>query len=272
MPEFDPTANQTALTKPATGPSSVARPIAPNVYQTDFSDESVRKYEFELYSGKANQTDRIYIPVPSAVVKARTHFIERGAVKFSVVCRSEYVRSTDGTREDLVQERPCCKLLGPSAPRWAVLIVQYRTDKAGQLTRPFGMERKLWKFGADKYQQIRNVGRDFPLERHDLSVFCAADGEQYQKLQIGAKPDCYVQHPQFPESERTQLLDWAKASLSKLPRELGRTYANDQEMLRDFQQAGILTAPGPAPTMASDAPVANFEDIIGTVVAQPSGQ
>lgn len=268
MTDFDPTAaDQTALAQRPAGAASVARPIAPNVVQTDFNDESVQKYEFELYGGKAGQTDRIYIPAPRAVVKARTHFIERGTTKFTIICRSEYVRSADGKGgEDMVREGQCCKLLGPSVPRWAVLVIQYQTDRAGNVTRPFTMLKKLWKFGADKYQQIRNIGRDFPLEKHDLSVFCQPDGEKFQKLQIGAKPDCYVMHPNFPEKDRNDVLAWAQANVSKLPRELGRSYASDAEMVQDLQRAGILTPAGPAPTMASDTPVANFEDIIGTVV------
>jgi hypothetical protein len=272
MADFDPTATTAVVphggTTPARTPTPV-RPIAQNVEQTDFTDESVRKYEFELYSGKANQTDRIYIPNASGVVRARTHYIERGAAKFSIICRSQYVRRSDGSGEDLVQEGACCKMFGNSVPRWAVLIIQYATDKTGQVTRPFTMHRKLWKFGADKYQQIRNVGRDFPLEHHDLSVFCQPDGEQYQKLQIGAKPDCFVMHPQFPPDDRKQIQDWAKANVGKLPREMGRSYANEAELLRDLQQAGVTTAVGPAPTMASDAPIANFEDIVGSVVPQP---
>jgi hypothetical protein len=100
-------------------------------------------------------------------------------------------------------------------------------------------------------------------------VFCQPDGEQYQKLQIGAKPDCFVMHPQFPPDDRKQIQDWAKANVGKLPREMGRSYANEAELLRDLQQAGVTTAVGPAPTMASDAPIANFEDIVGSVVPQP---
>jgi hypothetical protein len=152
MADFDPTATTAVVphggTTPARTPTPV-RPIAQNVEQTDFTDESVRKYEFELYSGKANQTDRIYIPNASGVVRARTHYIERGAAKFSIICRSQYVRRSDGSGEDLVQEGACCKMFGNSVPRWAVLIIQYATDKTGQVTRPFTMHRKLWKFGAD---------------------------------------------------------------------------------------------------------------------------
>ncbi len=274
---FDPTAqppqtglvpggpNVVAPQQPAR--TSVARAIAPNVEQTDFNDDSVRKYEFELYSGKKDTTDRIYIPAATPV-KARTHFLERGAVKFSIICRSVYTKRPDGSGEDLTQEGQCCKLFGPSTPRWAVLIIQYQTDRSGQIVRPFTMFRKLWKFGADKYQQIRNVGKDFPLELHDLSVYCTPDGEQYQKLQIGAKPDCFVMHPQFPEQERKNILEWAKANISKLPRELGRSYQSDADMMRDLQQSGILTAAGPAPTMVADQPVTNFEDIITTPITK----
>lgn len=262
---FDPTAGNLPATQGPRQPQ--IRQIAPNIEQTDFSDESVKKYEFDLYGGKANQTDRIYIPWTGGVIKTRTHFVEKGTVRFSVVCRSQYVRRQDGSGEDLVQEAACCKVLGSSAPRFACLIIQYATDRTGQVTLPFKMFHKLWKFGSDKYQALRTIGKDFPLEQHDLGVFCPPDGETYQKLQINAKPDCYVQNPKFPEATRKAIMDWAHANVSKLVREMGRQYANDQELLRDLQQAGVLTAAGPAPAMVSDQPVANFEDIIST--AQP---
>jgi len=268
MSEFNPTESQGLTTQSQQPRQPQIRQIAPNIEQTDFSDESVKKYEFELYSGKSNQTDRIYIPWTGGVMKTRTHFVERGTTKFSIICRSQYVRRPDGSGEDLVQEGACCKVLGSSAPRFAVLIVQYATDRTGQVTLPFTYFRKLWKFGSDKYQQIRNIGRDFPLEQHDLSVFCQPDGETYQKLQIGATPDCYVQHPKFPENERKSIQDWAHASFNKLQREMGRTYPNDTELMKDLQQAGVLTAAGPAPQMVSDTPVANFEDVISTGVVQ----
>jgi len=268
MADFDPTKNEalTVTGQPTRAPQ--IRQIAPNVEQIDFSDESIKQYEFELYSGKSNQTDRIYIPWAAGVMKTRTHFVERGTTKFSVVCRSQYVRRPDGSGEDLVQEAACCKVLGSSAPRFATLIVQYATDRMGQVTLPFTYFKKLWKFGSDKYQQIRNIGRDFPLEQHDLSVFCQPDGETYQKLQIGAKPDCYVMHPKFPEVERKTITDWAHANFNKLQREMGRTYPNDSELMKDLQQAGVLVAPGPVPTMVTDQPVANFEDVISQGVVQ----
>jgi len=266
MSDFNPAEPEptTALQTHEQPRTPQVRTIAPNVEQVDFSDESVSKYEFEKYNGTANVTDRIYIPNAKGVIKARTHYVDRGTTKFMLVCRSQYVRRSDGSGEDLVHEAQCCKLLGSSTPRFAVLIIHYATTKTGQPTKPFTMFRKLWKFGSDKYIQIRNISRDFPLDQHDLSIYCPADGEQFQKLQILAKPDCYVMHPKFSETERQNIQNWAQANLNKLPRELGRTYANDGEMLRDLQQAGVLTAAGPVPTMASDQPVANFEDIIQT--------
>jgi hypothetical protein len=273
MMDFNPNPPQPqAIQAPGTGIAppprpATARTVSPNIEQTDFSDESIKKYEFELYTGTANQTDRIYIPNASGVVKARTHFVDKGQNKFSVICRSQYVRRGDGSGDDLVQEAACCKVLGSSAPRFAVLMIQYGTDRNGQPTLPFTLFRKLWKFGSDKYQQVRNVGRDFPLEQHDLSIYCPPDGEQYQKLQIGAKPDCYVLHPKFPDTERQSIREWSLANINKLARELGRTYATDAEFMAEMQRIGMLTSTGPAPTMVADQPVANFEDVIqGSVI------
>lgn len=242
------------------------RQIAPNVALTDFNDESVRQYEFELYTGKTNVIDRIYIVNVSDIVKGRVHYHDK--LKGGVLCQSTYVRNANGTQENLATEAECCRRLGAPQQRFAALIVKYGTDNRGNIVMPFSFEQRLWKFGSDKFVQLRNVNRDFPLERHDLSISCS--DEQYQKMQIGAKPDCLLLHPNFPAAVKQQIEDWAKASVAKMPRELGRTYT-DQELLAALQQAGILTSPGaPAPTMAADAPVANFADVLGSMGA-PAG-
>lgn len=243
------------------------RPIAPNVEMTDLNDESVKKYEFELYSGKMNQTDRIFVPASGHISKAWTHFVE-GANKASFICLSERVKSPDGKQETLVKERECCKRLGSATQRFATLVVHYGTDRNGGFVEPFSMALKLWKFGADKYLNLRQVNSNFPLGKHDLSVTCTE--EKYQRLVIGGLPDCWLRHPQLPAEQKDRVVQWVNASVNKIHKELGRTFENEQAFLQ------FLTAPGagpvgPAPAFVqrpTDAPVSSFDDII--VMASPT--
>jgi hypothetical protein len=242
------------------GPTPV-RQIAPNVYLTDFTDETVKQYEFELYSGKTGVADRICILRPDAIAKGRSHYHDK--LKSGILCTSEYTRQ--GTQETLSREGFCCKWLGTSQVRFAALVLQYGTDTKGNPVQPFSYSLKLWRFGADKYIQLRAINRDFPLGQHDLGILCTDD--KYQKMQIGAKPDCFLLHPKFPADVKAQIDGWASASVPKLARELGRTVP-DAELHKELTQLGILTAPGAGPAMvaSTDAPVANFDDIITTAV------
>lgn len=259
---------------PASGPPNV-RQVAPNVAMTDFNDESVRKYEFDLYSGESGKIDRIHILRPDSIAKGRSHYHDK--LKGGILCQSVYTLSADGKQETLVEERNCCKWLGSSNTRFAALIIQYNTQPNGEFARPFGYALKVWRFGADKFIQLRNINKDFPLSKFDLSVYCT--DKQYQKMQIGAKPDCVLLNPNFPANVKGTIEAWANASVTKLPRELGKTPPNDAALFQELQQAGIIVGgmppgvagagPVPGPTMAGDAPVANFDDIIATAVPTP---
>lgn len=236
------------------------RQIADNVRLTDLNDESVKKYEFELYSGEANQIDRLYAVSIGDIVTARVHYHDK--LKGGVLCQSVYTLNAQRTQETLAEERFCCRRLDPATPRFAVLVLKYNTDRQGNPVQPFGFEQRLWKFGADKFDQLRNINRDWPLTKHDISVHCT--DKQYQKMQIGAKPDCYFTMQGFPDALRQQVLAWAKASVPKLAKELGRTYT-EPELLQAMQTAGILTGAGPVPNMLqpTDSPVSNFADVLG---------
>src|SRR5688572_21876359 len=167
-------------TQPPQQTSQGPRQIAPNISVTDLYDESIQRYDFKLYSGKTGQIDRIYLVSPGNIVKGRQHWHDKlkgGAV----LCQSTYTLNATRTQETLTQQAFCCKLLGPSSVRLAALIVKYGTDVRGVVaTQPFTFEQLLWKFGPDKYDQLRTINRDFPLTHHDLSVSCS--DAHYQKM------------------------------------------------------------------------------------------
>ena len=79
----------------------------------------------------------------------------------------------------------CCERLGPSDRRIATLIVKYRTDKNGMPLQPFNtgsLEFMTWAFNAMKFQQLRAVHSENPLQTHDLKITCTND--DFQHLQF----------------------------------------------------------------------------------------
>lgn len=275
-----PQPGQAPTPQPGQAPTrSQPQKIAPNVEMTDLNDDSVKKYDFEFYGGKQNQIDRIFIPVPGSITKVRSHYVERGNFKVTILCRSEFTRSADGKQETVSREASCCKLFGPSQQRFGVPVVQYGTTPQGQIiTQPFSVQYKLWRFGAEKYLNLRAINQMFPLDRSDLIIHCTE--ENYQRLTINAAPDgCIVRHPNFPQAERQRLAEWLKSNLPRIHTQMGKTFDNEQAFLIFCQQNGLMAgAPGqmptgvqmpPPPAMVpqSDAPVTNFDDVIN--VNQP---
>lgn len=267
------------------------RPVAPNVYMTDFYDQNVSQYEFKLYSGKAGQIDRIYLLAPRDIVRGRSHFHDK--LKGGILCNSQYTLSSDRKTEILVQEANCCKWLGNPQIRFGALVMHYGTDIRGQIVLPFTYELRLWRFGVDKYTSIRTVNADFPVERFDLQ--CDCKDSTYQKIVITNKPEAIFLHPNFPADKKAEVLAWVASSVPKLHKELGRKFENDQDLYKHLADAGVFQLQGPAqgapagvpsamfpgappnpfspaagPT-PSDAPPANFADIIATATASSTG-
>lgn len=271
---------------PAVQPSAL-RPVAQNVYMTDFNDTSVTQYEFPLYSGKTGIIDRIAVLEPGNIVRGRSHFHDK--LKGGILCNSVYTLSADRKTETLAQEANCCKWLGKSQIRYAALVLHYNTDPRGNIVMPFGFQLKLWRFGVDKYIMLRTVNGDFPLSRFDLQVSC--QDEKYQKMQIGAKPECLLLHPNFPPEEKARITAWATTSVNKLKDELGRKFENDADLMKHLTESGVILNPAQQPTMvpsgaalpsnpfggagaaptAADKPIANFEDIISQATATQEG-
>jgi len=260
MADFEP--SQGLVPSSGARASTPARNVGNNVYQTGFDDETVKKYDFDNYKGRLNETDRIFLVRPKALIKARTHFHE--AKLKSVRCNSKY-EQTD-KQELLIEEAGCCKMLGKSSLRFAALILRYVTDRQGNLIRPFQPpELRLWLFSTDKYFTLKGINGDFPLDTVDLSVTCTE--AQYQKMTILAKPpdQCIYRMPNFPQDLRKQIETWADASLPKIPGELGKQMT-DADIAKELGQAGAA----PARMTSADAPISGdvFNDLVGA--AKPS--
>ena len=60
------------------------------------------------------------------------------------------------------------------------LIVKYKTDKKGTLVNPLEYEILEWVFAPQKFEDLRNINTDYPLNTFDLTVNCS--DEKYQKM------------------------------------------------------------------------------------------
>jgi hypothetical protein len=250
---FQPQVEQQGLvaSSPAQ-PPSVPQPVGPNSYVTDLNDDSVRRFEFEKYAGRTNTTDRIYLIRPKHIVKVRRHYHDK--LNY-VLCNSKYTRQ--GEHELMVKEGECCKRLGKQSLTFATLVIRYITEKTGQLiVNPFPMpELRLWRFGVDKYLQLKGINKEWPLENHDLMIVCS--DEKYQKMTINAQRQAIYQLPNFPAETKRQFEEWAELSLPKIPREMGKEMS-DEEILKELGAAG----PAPASMNVNDQPIGDFSALI----------
>lgn len=250
---FNPGANPTGLAN-TQAPLPAPQKIGANTFVTNFGDESVRQYEFELFTGRTGVTDRIYLLRPFNIIRTRYHYSDRQNLKY-VSCNSEY--EVRGNQEILIREGECCRRLGKNNLRFGALVLRYITDKAGVILKPFVMpEVRLWKFGVDKFTDLRSINTDFPLQNFDLAVTCT--DEKYQKLTISAKRESIYLMPDFPAELKQQFESWAEASLPKVPRELGRQIS-DADLLKELGAASAA----PATMQAGDQPIQSFSDVIG---------
>lgn len=129
-----------------------------------FDDTSVSTNQFEKYKGTKGTTDRIAV-VYAKVRRAKVNYIEGVG----------YVVANDFT----------IAKYGQPNQRFATIVAQYRTDKFGKLQQPFNessISLKYWVFGPKKYEDLRTLNNEFPLDKHDLSVQCVE--EKFQQLTL----------------------------------------------------------------------------------------
>jgi hypothetical protein len=251
-PGADPAGTGLAPAQNSPAPAQAPVKVGHNTVITSFNDDTVRQYDFDQYTGRRGQIDRIYLLRPNAIAKTRVHFHEK--LRY-VICNSIY--EVKGNQDIQTSEAACCKMLGKSNLRFGALMMRYMTDpRTGNVIMPFQVpELRLWRFGVDKYVALRNIDSSFPLATHDLSVSC--EEEQFQRLTIGAKPESIYLNPRFPADLKRQFEEWAEASLRKLPKEMGRIMADDA-IQKELGQA----VAAPATMQAGDAPITDFSAVI----------
>lgn len=249
------------------------RQVAPNASMTGIGDESVKKYEFELFTPQVGKTDRIFLINPgTGIAKRRSHFHDK-LKSGSVLCKSEYVFDQATNQEVMVKEATCCKLLGSPNLRFAMLVIVYNTDQNGQPLQPFKYFYKLWRFGADKFQQLRTlsiaaINAGGSLTQQDLTVLCTE--KQYMRLTITPAGPSWILNPKFPEEARKRIFKWAQDNESKLVDNVGgKEFDTDAELMQYLATSGVIVQGGAPPqtvVQPGDAPVQSFEDIIGGTI------
>lgn len=137
--------------------------MSDSVRTFDFENEDI-KGGFEKYKGKKGEVHRLGIVFtdPKAMFAgSKVHYKER------------YFHCKKGK---------CCEVIGPSKWRVGAVVVQYATDKQGNLRKPFSYDLWPWIFGEVTYNKMKTVNSEFPLVTHDIKISC--ENEEYQHLNI----------------------------------------------------------------------------------------
>lgn len=257
-PIADLAADTPASTPATTGTADIGAgiddsPLSPggarrNVHTTSFEDDTIRAYDFDLYKGRANVTDRIGILVPSSITFGRTHYTKETGY---FLCQSEWKQS--GGQEIVTKVAPCCDRLEAPRKRFACLVIHYTTNPTGALIKPFSYQLKLWRFSDDRYIVLRDLNREFPLAEHDVKITCTDD--QFQKMTIMACRDRVVNTDAFKKQYGADMDAWVRASMTKLEKQVGKLFT-PQELL---QKLGMAQAPT---IVQQEAPIADIEELL----------
>lgn len=244
MPEsqFHPNEEVTAL----------ATPLPQNVWETSFDDETITAQDFDTYKGRKGVTDRIGILQPTKVKISRIHF--QTGLGF-VLCNSEY--RLQGNMEVCTKVAPCCEHLPEAKKRITTTVIKYDTKPDGSLIEPFGFTLLVWRFSDDKFVQLRNINKEWPLTEHDLLASC--DEETYQRMAFSACKQALFRAPKFIEVHGKQVEQWLQAIEPKLIKAAGRKLTN-QELLERIGKSHVQ----PGGAAVADAPVADIADLLGT--------
>lgn len=231
--------------------TAMAPPLPQNVWETNFDDESISGRDFASYKGRNKVTDRIGLLTPNRVLIARDHYKE--GIGY-VVCNSEF--KVQGKVEVCTKMAPCCEHMDAPRKRITTLLIKYNTSPAGQLVNPFGYELLVWQFSPDKFQQLQNINKEFPLADHDILALC--EEEKYQRMVFTACRQAIHKDERIRAAVGAQIDQWINAIWPKLTKAAGKKLTNQEILQKLGLAAGTPTVV--APTM--EAPVADIADLL----------
>lgn len=92
---------------------------------------------------------------------------------------------------DIAERCPGCEKLKDPKQRFGANVIQYKTDKRGELVldsnKQPDFEVKLWTFGPDKFAAVRAIKKEWgDLRARDLKIQC--EKEDFQELIITPLP------------------------------------------------------------------------------------
>ena len=234
---------------PQTGAAPAATDTArKNVHKTTWEDQNIRTYEFDLYKGRLNVTDRIGILVPNEIVYGRTHFVDKVGY---FMCQSDW--KTVGNQDTCTRIAPCCEKLEAPDKRFACLIIHYGTNPQGALVQPFSFTLKLWRFSASKFVELRDHNAEFPFDKHDLKMSCTE--ANYQRFNTHACKEKLCETENFRKKYGAEVDQWVKGALPKLTTQVAKSFTA-KELL---EKLGMAATPA---TVVQTASVEDIKDLL----------
>lgn len=220
--------------------------------ETNFSDDSISQFDFEIFKGRKNSVDRIAIVNANNLRWHRVHY--DSGKKGYVLCNSKYKRVGKG---EVIDGKPalCCQKMDEPKKRFGAFVVQYGTTPDGKLVKPLTYTTRLWRFSESHFVQLRDINAEFPLDQHDLVIRCT--DENFQKMTITAAKESVIRLEKFPEKDKKDIAEWVKAMLPKVNKSLGRKLTDAQLL----ERLGMATS---ARTVAQESVVGDIDDLLPT--------
>lgn len=204
-----------------------------------FEREDIQPSRFKKYKGKSGRVDRVGIVFAegqSACVGSACHFKDRYFLCKSTKEKKEIccLHSYEG---NLPKSRIAC-----------ILVVYDIVEKDGKKSLR-GYELLPWIFSDTMYSKLRNMGKEWPLDKHDITLTCT--NEEFQNIEPMACKESFWR-------SKPELMKKIIAEASEMRKTLSRQLGADLSVTEIREQLGI-DAPG-----SDDAAVdVNLGDVVG---------
>lgn len=203
-----------------------------------FEREDIQPSRFKKYKGKTGKSDRVGIVFAEGqqpCVGALTHFKDRYFLCKSTKDKKEIccLHSYEG---NIPKSRIAC-----------VLIVYDIAEKDGKKIMR-GYELLPWIFSDTMYVKLRNLSKEWPLDKHDITLTCIND--EFQNIEVMALKESIWR-------SKADLQKKILAEAEEIRKGLSRQLGADLSIAEIREQLGI-DAPG-----SDDAAVdVNFGDVL----------
>jgi len=197
----------------------MSQPSWINEVSFDDGDDVVKTSRIDTYKGTIkNATDRIAIALRRKDEEGK-YLMDK--ISFLVVNAHYhpsvgYVICTNGF---------CCERMGAPKSRIATIIVQYITDRDGNIDKTNFRKYQVWPWviNGDKYNDLKRRNKSNPLHQTDLEVTCK--DTQYQKLDIVPAGEALWMKK---DEIRDDILAKVKKLEESLPNLLGRKMTTEE--------------------------------------------